>query len=181
MFAFGFEDYSYHISNLLKVKDIIISLKQKYQLVFVSFHGGKEGAKAIHIPMGKEIFLGEDRGDVVAFAHTAIDAGADLIIGHGPHVLRGFELYKNKFIAYSLGNFLTFGNISIAGVCGVTCILSLQIDENNGNFISGEIIPMKQMRPGIPYYDSKKESIKLLKKLCNETDNINLFIGNDGK
>lgn len=178
--AFGFENYSYNISNLIKVYQIIADLKRKYALVFVSFHGGSEGVAAIHIKVGKEIFLGEDRGDVQAFAHTAIDAGADLIIGHGPHVLRGFELYKNKFIAYSLGNFLTYGNISISGLCGVTCILSLKLDENTGNFTSGEIIPIKQMKPGIPYYDRKKEAVVLLKKLTTETDNKHLFISSDG-
>ena len=39
------------------------------------------------------------------FAHTAIDNGADIVLGHGPHVTRAVEVYKGKFIAYSMGNF----------------------------------------------------------------------------
>ena len=43
-------------------------------------------------------------------AHLAIDEGADLVIGHHPHVLQGIEKYKGKYIAYSLGNFCFGGN-----------------------------------------------------------------------
>ena len=50
---------------------------------------------------------GENSADfLVQFAHAVIDAGADVFVGHGPHVLRGIELYKGKPIFYSLGDFL---------------------------------------------------------------------------
>ncbi|MDX1373395.1 MAG: CapA family protein, partial [Nitrososphaeraceae archaeon] len=97
-----------------------------------------------------------------------IDAGADLVIGHGPHVLRAFELYKNKFIAYSLGNFLTYGNINISGVTGKTAIVELSIDLNTGDFLSGKIIPVVQIHTGIPVYDDSKDGIELINKLTGE-------------
>jgi poly-gamma-glutamate synthesis protein (capsule biosynthesis protein) len=46
----------------------------------------------------------------IEFAHQVIDAGADIIIGHHPHVLQGIERYKSGVIAYSLGNFVFGGN-----------------------------------------------------------------------
>lgn len=47
-----------------------------------------------------------------SLAHLAIDNGADIIIGHHPHVIQPVEIYKNKIIAYSLGNFIFGGNSS---------------------------------------------------------------------
>lgn len=68
--------------------------RQRADLVLVSFHGHEQGAKK------------EDPADFMrTFAHHAIDAGADLVVGHGPHLLRGLELYRGKPIFYSLGNF----------------------------------------------------------------------------
>jgi hypothetical protein len=77
-------------------------------------------------------FYGEDRGDVYEFAHSLIDAGADIIFGHGPHVTRAVEVYK-KFIAYSLGNFCTYGGINVSGINGWSPILK-SIHKQSGNF-----------------------------------------------
>ena len=54
----------------------------------------------------------------VAFSHAVVDAGADLVVGHGPHVLRGMEWYKGRLIAYSLGNFAGYGVFSLAARWG---------------------------------------------------------------
>ncbi len=67
--------------------------RQKYDWVIVSFHWGKEYTP---VPHDRQIFL----------AHTAVDAGADAVIGHHPHAVQSFEIYKKKLIAYSLGNFV---------------------------------------------------------------------------
>jgi len=84
----------------------------------VSFHGGGEGVGFEHVPFVMETFVNEKRGDVNAFAHAAVDAGADLVFGNGPHVCRALELYNDRLIAYSLGNFCTYTNVSVAGSCG---------------------------------------------------------------
>ena len=81
----------------------------------VLMHAGAEGADRTHVPAGREEAYGEDRGDSPLFARTAIDAGADLVLGSGPHVLRGMQLYKGRLIAYSLGNLAGWHNFSRHG------------------------------------------------------------------
>ena len=169
-------DYNY-------AKKLISELKSKVDIVIVMFHGGAEGTGAEHITRKNEIFHGEDRGNVYEFAHFAIDNGADIIFGQGPHVTRAVELYKNKFISYSGGNFATFGKINISGFMGTAPIFKIKID-NNGNFISGEIIPIRQTYESLgPFIDSEKSVIKKIISL-NKSDFPNgngLSITADGK
>ena len=166
--AFGHSSISYHVADLKNTKKVITALHSLVDILIVSFHGGAEGSKAIHIKDVTETYYGENRGNIIQFAHTAVDAGADLVLGHGPHVLRGFELYKDKFIAYSLGNFLTHGNVNLRDYKGLTCVLDVKIDKKNGNFINGNIIPVKQIGIGIPIFDNTSQSTKLLQKLSKE-------------
>jgi hypothetical protein len=168
LIAFGTSGVSWRVSDLKKTTQIINDYDTLVDVVIVSFHGGAEGFSAQHTPNHTETYYGEDRGNLIAFSHTAIDAGADIIIGHGPHVLRGLELYKHKLICYSLGNFLTYGNVSLKGVKGVGAIMDITIDNNTGDFVSGKIIPTRQLPPGIPYYDNKEEAISVLQTLTKE-------------
>ena len=155
-------DYNY-------AKKLISELKSKVDIVIVMFHGGAEGANAEHITKKHEIFHGEDRGNVYEFAHFAIDNGADVIFGQGPHVARAVELYKNKFISYSGGNFATFGKINISGSMGIAPIFKIKIN-NKGDFISGEIIPVRQTYKSLgPFIDSEKLAIKKIISL-NKSD-----------
>lgn len=163
--AFGHSGVSWHVRSLANTKKIIADLDKKYDLVMVSFHGGAEGTSAQHTPNKTETYYGENRGNVISFAHAAVDAGADLIIGHGPHVLRGIELYKNKLICYSLGNFLTYGNINIRGIKGASVVMDITLNNKTGDFQTGNIIPVRQVGRGIPSYDSTFEAVKLIKGL----------------
>lgn len=169
-------DYNY-------AKKLISELKSKVDIVIVMFHGGAEGANAEQITKRHEIFHGEDRGNVYEFAHFAIDNGADVIFGQGPHVTRAVELYKNKFISYSGGNFATFGKINISGSMGIAPIFKIKIN-NKGDFISGEIIPVRQTYKSLgPFIDSEKLAIKKIISL-NKSDFPNgngLFISEEGK
>jgi Bacterial capsule synthesis protein PGA_cap len=179
--AFGFSETSYKVSDTEAAQCIVRDLKKRFERVLVSFHGGAEGKSAMHIADKTEIFFGENRGNVVKFAHAVIDAGADMVIGHGPHVLRAMELYKNRLITYSLGNFLTYGNINVKGVSGVTCILETSIDAASGAFISGKIIPVVQRDPGIPEYDSTKQAITIIRDLMqSDMPATPLIIEDDG-
>lgn len=181
LIAFGTSGVSWRVSDLRNAKAIISKYDTLVDVVLVSFHGGAEGFSAQHTPNHTEKFYGEDRGNLIAFSHTAIDAGADVIIGHGPHVLRGIELYNNKLICYSLGNFLTYGNVSLKGVKGVGAIMDLVIDNKTGDFVSGKIIPTKQLAPGIPYFDNTGEAIKIIQNLSKEDfPQSGLIINNDG-
>ncbi len=142
----------------------IESLAKKYDILIVSIHAGKEGEKAVHVKDEDEIFLNEPRGNIVKFSREAIDRGASLILGHGPHVPRALEIYKRKLIAYSLGNFCTYGNFNIKGRNGYAPILFVELDRN-GNFISGKIHSFIQIPPGIPVKDEKERAFNLIKKL----------------
>jgi hypothetical protein len=134
----------------------------------VSFHGGTEGLRALHTKDAEEYLGSESRGNVVRFAHTVIDQGADLVIGHGPHVPRALELYNDKLIAYSLGNFCTYGIISIKQEKGLAPILSVSLDKN-GDFVRGKIYSFKQKYPGFPLPDKKRRAARLIKQL-SKTD-----------
>ena len=119
------------ITDYPKMQETVKMLKAECQIVLVSFHGGAEGSKYEHVPRTYEYFLGQNRGNVYEFAHLAIDAGADIVIGHGPHVTRGVEIYKDRFIAYSLGNFCTYRRFNIQGVNGIAPIIKLWIDKTS--------------------------------------------------
>lgn len=179
---FSCEDNSFNINDLTNAANIVSQAKQANDIVIISFHGGAEGSKAQHIKNETEIFLGEKRGNVIKFAKTVIDAGADLVLGHGPHVLRAIDLYKGKLIVYSLGNFLTYGNFNIKGVNGVSMILTLDIDTSTGNFKNGYITPINQHAPGIPQYDNDKKAIGIINQLINDDiEEPNLRVMPDGK
>ncbi|PJB00596.1 MAG: hypothetical protein CO128_00160 [Ignavibacteriales bacterium CG_4_9_14_3_um_filter_30_11] len=177
---FGFSEISYNVSDINNAKKVITELKTKSNLIIVSFHGGKEGRKALHVKNKTELMYGENRGNLVKFSHAVIDAGADIVIGHGPHVLRAFELYKNRLIAYSLGNFLTYGNMNIDGVSGIAGILDVDINEITGEFISGNFNSVQQVENGYPVIDDSFAGFNLIKKLTKDdfSETQLEFIGN---
>jgi len=153
--------------------DIPLAQKQvqqeaaKSDLVIVSIHAGAEGKDVMHIPFAHEMFYGEDRGDVVEFSRAVVDAGADLVIGHGPHVPRAMELYKERLIAYSLGNFLTYQGIKISGNNGVAPILSVTVSATGG-FKHGRIISARQHRPEGTKLDRTEKAAKIIAQLTQE-------------
>ncbi len=138
-----------------------------HDVVVVSFHGGAEGVDVTHVPFAEEEYYGEPRGDVVWFARGVVDAGADLVIGHGPHVVRGMERYKDRLIAYSLGNFATYYGISVAGIKGIAPILTATLD-GNGKFIGAQIVSTVQLRPAGPSIDPDDRALKLVRGLSVE-------------
>ena len=118
--------------------------------------------------------MGENRGDLRKFARDVIDSGADLVLGHGPHVLRGMEVYQNKLIAYSLGNFATYGRFSLSGNKGLGVILEAELNAQ-GDFTGGKLFSTKQINRGIPVKDPDNRAILLIKKLSKEEQDIACF------
>ena len=155
------------INDIERAKAIVNHLDSLADIVIISFHGGAEGSKYTTIPREHEYFYGEDRGDVYAFAHTLIDEGADIIMGHGPHVPRAIEVYKERFIAYSLGNFATYARFNLKGVNGLAPIVKILVD-SKGKFLSGQIISCKQVGWGIPEIDSLNAASKLIRDLTKK-------------
>lgn len=111
-----------------------------------------------------ERFYGEYRGNLVEFSHSLIDAGADLVIGHGPHLVRAMELYKGRLIAYSLGNFMGYRALSSRGIVGYSLVLEVEVD-SQGKFVKGKILPLQLDSASIPEYDPEKKTIDLMKNL----------------
>jgi len=145
---------------------LVSQLAATHDIVIVSFHGGAEGNGAEVLPFAREIFAGEDRGNVVEFAHAMIDAGADLVLGHGPHVVRPMELYHDRLIAYSMGNFATYYGISVDGIRGIAPILLCTLDDD-GRFVSGRIEATTQIRPAGPSLDAAGAVVTLLRTLTD--------------
>lgn len=89
-------EYELELKDMNRLKDSLDEAKYQSDLVIFSIHGHEytDGSKAIPARPIEEI------------ARFAIDNGADIVLGHGPHIVRGLEIYKNKPIFYSLGNFI---------------------------------------------------------------------------
>ena len=152
-----------------------------HDIVMVTFHGGAEGSDATRLPFAEEEYYGEPRGDVVRFARMVVDAGADLVIGHGPHVVRAMENYKDRLIAYSLGNFATYYGISVAGIKGIAPILLTTLD-GDGRFIEGRIVSTIQLRPAGPSIDEQRRALKMIRGLTAEDfDDPGLRFEDDGR
>ncbi len=158
-------------SNMMLDYDLsaqtIAEQARSHDIVIVSFHGGAEGRDFTHVPFDEEEYYGEPRGDIVKFSRMMVDAGADLVIGHGPHVVRAMERYKGRLIAYSLGNFATYYGISVEGIKGIAPILIATID-GTGEFVEGWIHSTMQIRPGGPQIDEEQRALNLIRGLSIE-------------
>ncbi len=155
----GFSPYAgaNNLNDLAHAREVVKRAEAEADLVVVQAHMGAEGPTKNHVKPGNEIFYSENRGDPIKFSHTVIDAGADLVIGHGPHVLRGMEFYKGKLIAYSLGNFAggghtlsKDGNLKYAGILRVTLT-------KDGSYVNGEFVSTYLNGDGLPTRDTTKE------------------------
>ncbi len=130
----------------------VSNMKTDHDLVLVSVHGGAEGLAALSLPDTTEYYMGEDRGHLRAFAYAMVDAGADLIVGHGPHVPRAMEMYRGKLIAYSLANFATYGRFNLLAIRRFGAILDVELSPL-GELINSKIISTEQKYWGVPFVD----------------------------
>ena len=96
-----------------------------------------------------------------------IDAGADIIFGHGPHVVRAVEIYNNRFIIYSLGNFLTYARFNLRGENGLAPIVKVYATPK-GEFIKARVHSFIQRGEGGPVKDPENLSVKSLQRLHRE-------------
>ncbi len=155
------------INDLPAARKIVSYLDSLTDIVIVSFHGGAEGPQHQHVPRKHEIFYGEDRGDVYEFSHALIDEGADIVFGHGPHVTRAVEVYKNRFVAYSMGNFCTYGGINVSGINGWSPIIKVYTN-STGDFLKAHITSTYQTPRSSVKIDSQKQVLKRIQQLTRE-------------
>lgn len=117
----------------------------------------------------------------IHFAHLAIDSGADLVLGHHPHVLQGIEIYKNRLIAYSLGNF-AFGSYSNYAVDSI--ILKIYLED--GGLYSAQCIPINvdnrevEFQPQVVDGKRKEKIISKLQELSLPLNNRQNIISDSG-
>ena len=152
------------VNDLEQATDLVKELRPMADIVIVSFHGGAEGASHTHVPRQNEYFFGENRGNVYKFAHAVIDAGADIVLGHGPHVTRAVEVYKQKFIVYSMGNFNTYGTFNLSGPNGMAPLLDIKLDRK-GNFLYAKVISTKQSKANGLELDPNYKVFEEMKRL----------------
>lgn len=165
----GFAPYEFFnsIHDLETAQALVDEAKKNADIVIVSMHSGSEGTGALHVKNKTEYFYGENRGNSIQFARAMIDAGADLVIGHGPHVPRAMEVYNNKLIAYSLGNFLGYRTLSTTAQTGYSMILEVKLNPV-GDLVSSKIIPVHLDRKGIPHIDQRFRTVGLLRYLISK-------------
>lgn len=180
----GFSPYAgaNNLNDLDAAETVVASAKEKADLVVVQVHMGAEGSDKTHVKPGNELFFGENRGDPIKFSHTVIDAGADLVVGHGPHVLRGMEFYKGKLIAYSLGNFAGGGRtLSRNGVLKYSGVLHVSLTKE-GEYVEGKFVSTYLNDAGVPTRDKADDrGRKMVAELSEaDFDETAAVIGADG-
>jgi hypothetical protein len=159
--------YAYNLLDIERSAAVVDSMRPQVDLLLVTFHGGTEGVRALHTGEVAESLGREPRGDLRRWARAVIDAGADAVIGHGPHVLRGMEFYRGHLIAYSLGNFATYRGFNLAGPLGVTGVLQLEF-AGDRTLRAARLVPMKQLPRQGPHPDPDSTAVGLVRRLSIE-------------
>lgn len=166
--------------DLDAVRRHVTRAADRYHRVIVTMHIGAEGAAARHTRAVSETFAGERRGNSIAFARAASDAGASLVIGHGPHVLRGIEWVGRTLVAHSLGNLLTYGPFNLKEYNGRAAVLCATLGADGGIF-DAKLRPTKQVPPGIVSADPDGLALADLKELTTaDFPRSGAIIGADG-
>lgn len=179
--GFCFYEYCNTVQDIQKAKALVNQARQKAKIVIISMHVGAEGSDALQVRNATEYFYGENRGNSILFARSMVDAGADLILGHGPHVPRAMEVYKGKLIAYSLGNFLGYKTFSTTAEKGDSLVLEAKINQD-GDFVSGKIDSIRLDKTGIPQVDKYGQTIDLVRSLTKRSfPNTKISISQKGE
>jgi hypothetical protein len=165
----GFAPYPWaaRLEDLPAARDLVAQAESDADVVLVLMHAGAEGTAAAHTPEGVEMAFGESRGPTREFAHTVVDAGADLVLGSGPHVVRGLERYRGRVIAYSLGDFLGYHTFGLGGALSESAILRVRL-RADGRTAGGRWIPLRLVEPGLPQPDPAAASTDTARTLSEE-------------
>ena len=165
----GFAPYPWaqSLTDIAAAKKLVRKAARSADVVVVTMHAGAEGSDRQHVKRGTELFLGENRGDSMRFAHAVVDAGADLVVGSGPHVLRGMEWYKGRLIAYSLGNFAGYKVFSLGGPLSTSGILRVTL-RGDGKFEAGRLVPTHLVGPGLPAIDPAEAAHGVVRTLSRQ-------------
>jgi hypothetical protein len=179
----GFSTYAWtaNLNDPAAVTALVKKARAQADLVIVGLHGGAEGASATHVPHGHETFQGEDRGDLRAFARTAVAAGADLVVGSGPHVVRGMEFVRGRLVAYSTGNFCGYDGIFAENATTIpTAILRVTLRADR-SLAAARIVPTRLRDDGTAGPDPDRRAIGMIRALSTaDFGSTAASIGSDG-
>jgi hypothetical protein len=162
--GFGFYSTAESLLDIPAAAELVQQADEWADVVLVTFHGGAEGKDAMRVPRGMETYLGEQRGDLRAFSHAVVDAGADLVVGHGPHVLRGMEWYRERLIAYSLGNFAGNRTFRVEGPGAVSGVLQVTL-RGDGSWVEGHLAPTALVGDGAAAPDPAEAAHGVVREL----------------
>jgi len=165
----GFAPYPWaqSLTDIPAAKRLVARARERADVVVVTMHAGAEGTSHLHVRPGTETFLGENRGNPLAFAHAVVDAGADLVVGSGPHVLRGIEWYRDRLIVYSLGNFGGYGAFSLGGSLETTAILRAKL-RGDGRIVAARLVAVRLVGAGVPVLDRTGAAYALVRSLSRD-------------
>ena len=170
--------------NVNRVEEVQAAIREAdatHDLVLFSFHGGAEGSRARHVPGTVEVAWGERRGDVKALARAAVDAGADLVLGHGPHVLRAMEVYKGRLIAYSLGNFMGYAQFGTKGGFGGHTVMLDASLAPNGALRTATLHAVRLDERSVPHLDATGTGLAHVRELtASDFPETGVQVGEDG-
>lgn len=164
MLGFTYNAKFNSIFELKRDAELVRQAKAQGNFVVVTFHAGAEGPPAIWHNNEDEMFLGENRGNSVAFARAMVDAGADIIVGVGPHVVRAAECYHDKPIIYSLGNFIGIGGLSTKRVSAVSLLLEIAVGQD-GKLQQIGLTPLRFDERKLAQVDNKEFATRLVNHL----------------
>jgi hypothetical protein len=164
--GFGFYPHQNMVQDLAAASQLVAQAKAASDYVVVTFHGGAEGDDAVFHGNSNELFLGEDRGNAVAFSRAVIDAGADLVVGHGPHVLRAIECYQGRQIVHSHGNFVGVGGLPNRSLAAMTAIGGVQLGPK-GELLGVEFLPLRFGERKVPQADEREDASHLVNWLAD--------------
>jgi hypothetical protein len=156
-----------NLLNLPVAAQLIVRAKTLANVVVVYMHAGAEGTSADHVTRTTETYFGENRGNEYAFAHAAINAGADLVLASGPHVLRGMEWYRGHLIAYSLGDFANYYDFSAGGTLALSAVLHVTLS-STGSYVWGWLTPVRLSPSGQPFVDPTRASVAFINTLSKQ-------------
>ncbi|MDP9798262.1 poly-gamma-glutamate capsule biosynthesis protein CapA/YwtB (metallophosphatase superfamily) [Catenuloplanes nepalensis] len=148
------------VADLTAAKRAVTAAARRADLVVVHARLGAPGR--YRVAGGVERHRGEDRGDPVRFAHAVVDAGADLVLGHGPGVLRGMEFHRGRLIAYSLGTFA--GPAGRAGRYAAAGVLRVML-RADGRWAGGTFTATRPDRGGRPVPDRTGAGLRHVREL----------------
>ena len=153
------------LRDLRAVRRHVERAAAQFDAVIVTAHMGSEGIAAQRTRDTTELFLSTkiNRGNPVAFARTAFEAGASLVIGHGPHVLRAAEWNEDRLALYSLGNLITYGPFNNSEPINRGAVACADLDGRS--VVGAQLRPTVQIAPGVVRVDPSWRAMRLIDSL----------------